>query len=216
MKGFITDFVSNQSFIESFISEKGYSCDHNYWHNVNMSEDGIYPVMYITDKGEGIFSLFYKGDNDYEQLSAVLASEPRRKEVIYEFAGEIFGGGAKKFFINTSPELRGEIQKDGLFVVSKVLRSFESPVFNLDSFDFSLPGKGWKKVRNHINSLEKNHSIDVKDCRAVDKDALLCVVDAWSKARKSLVSKAWAPYFRNFIIDGELRNPYNFIYLVFN
>ena len=198
----MTDFDGNKELIESFISEKGYGCDHNYWHGRNMGEKGESPVLYVTEKGDGIFALFYADDNDYEQLSGVLAPEERRKDVIYEFAEKVFDKGAKKFFINTSPELRADMQGDKKFIVSKVLRSFESPVFDLNDLDLSLSGKDWKKVRNHINSLVKNHSIRVEDCRVVDKEKLFQVVDEWAKSRKSLVSKSWKPYFMNFVKNG--------------
>ncbi|MBW2992064.1 DUF2156 domain-containing protein [Candidatus Woesearchaeota archaeon] len=201
MGEFITDFDKNRGLIEKFISEKGFSCDHNYWHNKNMEENGIKPVFYKDNEGNGIFSLYYEDDNDYEQLSDALPKE-KTKEIIYEFAEFIFNKGANKFFISTAPELRKEIQKEKRFKVSKILRSFESPVFNLNNFDDSLPGKDWKKVRNHINNLIKNHKIEVKDCRTIDKQLLLNLVNEWSKTRKSHVSKAWRPYFENFVKNG--------------
>lgn len=193
----ITDFSKNKELIANLISEKGYSCDHNYWHNKNMEEEGVKPALYIN-KDKAIFCLHYKDEDDYEQLSDVIPKD-KTKQTIYEFAQHIFSKGANKFFISTTPELRKEIQKDKRYNVSKVLRSFESPIFNLNNFDFSLSGKEWKKVRNHINFLTKNHKIEVEDCRNIKKEELLALINDWSKARKSLVSKSWKPYFENFV-----------------
>jgi hypothetical protein len=195
----ITDLDKNKELIERLISEKGHSCDHNYWHYANMKEEGVNPVMYIDDNNNALPALYYEGDDDYEQLSDALAPKEKTKQLIYKFADTVFRNRANKFFISTSPELRKEIQKDKRFLTSKVLRSFESPVFNLNNLDFSLPGKDWKKVRNHINHLTKNHKIEVRDCRDIEKEKLLTVINEWSKARKSLVSKAWKPYFENFV-----------------
>jgi len=198
MEGLITDFDSNKEIMESFISERGYSCDHNYWHFRNMEEQYVRPVFYKKDNS-GLFALYYEKENDYEILADVLAEEYKAKQIIYDFAELVFSRGANKLFINTAPELRKQIQKDNIFKVSKVLRYFESPVFNLNNFDDSLSGRDWKKVRNHINSLTKNHKVKVMDCRDIEKEKLLKLVDEWSKQRKSLVSKSWKPYFENFV-----------------
>jgi hypothetical protein len=198
----ITDFDANREFIEKFISEKGFSCDHNYWHHKNMECDAEKPVFFVDDDNNGLFALYYKKENDYELLSDVFAADSSKKGVIYDFAEKVFGDGALKFFVISSPELRKSMLSDKKFSVSRVLRNFESPVFDLESFDFSLSGGGWKKVRNHINHLTKNHRVDAVDCRSVEKSALLAVVDEWAGSRSSITSKSWKNYFRNFVINS--------------
>lgn len=199
MGEFITNLDKNREFIEKIISDKGYSCGHNFWECRNAEEEGIKPVFYKTENNEGLFASYYEEDNDWELTSDVLAAKERIKDVLYEFAEKIFDKGAAKFFLESSPELRKEILKDKKFIVSKPSRIYETPIFNLGNFDESLPGKEWKKVRNHINSLIKNHKVEVIDCRDIEKEKLLKLVNEWADARKSLISKAWKPTFENFV-----------------
>lgn len=197
----INSILDSRNLIENLICSYGDSSEHNFWYYYNMKEEGVRPAFFIFEEKYGLFALYYEDENEFEVISDVLAPKEKRLNILLEFIDYSLKS-SEKLFLTLEKEFRRKFldkidQKR--YNVHKPTRVFDSPVFNMKDFDSSLPGKGWKKIRNINNAFFRENDVEIKDFDKKDKESIKKVVIDWEKTRKSSVAKAWAPIFLNFV-----------------
>ena len=76
--------------------------------------------------------------------------------------------------------------------------SLQWPVYNLLSFDESLSGKEWKKLRNIRNRFYSSYNIKFKHPKDADKGKLKQLLKEWLK-RRSVKDRVEVDYYKNMI-----------------
>ncbi len=197
----INNILESKELIEQLISSYGNMSEHNFWYYYNMKEEGVIPTFFIFEEKYGVFALYYEDDNEYEIISDVLAPKEKQLDLLLNFIEHSLRS-SDKIFLTLEKEFRrkflNKISQEK-YNIHKPSRIFDSPVFNMNDFDSSLPGKDWKKIRNIKNTFFNENRIEIKEYKKEDKELIKKVIEDWEKTRKSTVAKAWAPTFLNFV-----------------
>jgi hypothetical protein len=181
----IYNVQSKRRKIESSIKKHGFFAEHNYVHFSNQKDKYSENVFAPFENKRSILALKYT-DDEWELFPEIIAPKEDRIDILDSFLDHIFRKeNAKKISVEvTSPTRKEILQKlKTKYHLCRLNYSLVWPVFNMKTWDPSLPGKNFKKVRNLINRFKRFHDYEVVDSVKIDKDRLKGLVDRWINIR---------------------------------
>jgi len=205
----IYDVVRHQKKIKEAIRKYGHFAEHNYLHylhNENCRNKNVFfdfgnnkGMLMQLDKKNNIWSLFPNG---------ILAPKSERLDLFLEAANYILKKQkAKKFVVEVLEDMRKDI-----LTKLKTINSFRAcsnnyvlywPVYNMNSWDLSLKGGKWKKLRNIRNRFYNVNRVRVKDSKDVPREELRKILFDWLK-RRSYNDRVDEEYYLN-LIDNNFK-----------
>ncbi len=181
----IDNIWKNRKIIENSIKKHGNDAEHNFFHYMDAETKSRKNVFFLFDNDMGI--LAQNSDDKWFIFSEILAPEDMKIEIFFRFLDHIFGNGAKKAEIEAGEELRKNIRKKlkkSEYRDCRANYEYFWPVFDMEKWDGDkLEGKKWKKLRNIKNVFYKNHRVEVKDAKEIQKEKIKAIVKEWVKRR---------------------------------
>jgi DNA-dependent RNA polymerase auxiliary subunit epsilon len=200
---FYNDIDKSQEFIEEIIKKFGYATEHNfYWYRdyIDKDEKGVFVT---DDNGEGLLTM--ASDDEARVFSSPVASANKRADLLIEYINKFFEDEKiKKIWLELETPLRLEfLHKLGnKFKCNPINYSLIWPIFNLKTFDISLPGKHFKFLRKERNKFYQNHKVEIFNAKEFkDKDSLRLIIKTWKKERK-VHDRAYDIEYINIINDN--------------
>ncbi len=202
---FFRNILDARPRIEKTIQKYGYATEHNYhWYQYCSADrkgksDGI-----LALSADGSALLTQENDRINYVFSEPLANGDRRQEILEEYLEYVF---AKTDVKKVSLELNTGLRKKLLANLPSHLRAsatnytLEWPVMNLEKFDLALPGGHFKHIRNARSKFYREHKVEIKDARQVEKKELEKIVDDWKKQRGAK-DRTWSDRYYNMIENG--------------
>lgn len=183
---FYTDIEKARQLAEESIKKFGYAPEHNVDHYIFNGADWAETVF--VRFGDGSALLTHRESDEWDVFSEPVAPPERRAKILVEFVTEAFKNPAIK---KIGFELYYRTRRDFLAVLPqqfharRINYTLSWPVFDLALFDPALPGGRHKDLRNARNKFYRDHHVEVRDARSVEKEALHAIVEAWKKNRKA-------------------------------
>ncbi len=177
--------------VRDCIRRFGRAPEHNHTYFLTAAEQDAKNIFLKTSDGYGILANYRESSGDVTMISEALAPRDRQVDVLQDALGFCFGKlGAKKLVIEQDDALKNEtsamLSGNG-YKALQTRYSLYWPVFDMEQWSGNeLAGDAWKKLRNIRNRFHKEHSVEVVDSRAVDKDKLKHVVKSWVERRRLL------------------------------
>lgn len=171
--------------------EKHGNCEeHNYEHFISLGTSAKQLVFISFDNDMGILALKSKTGKVWYMIREVLAPKEQKTKLFLEFADYVLNKlNMERLEVELDKDSRKELKNN----LSKVnLRPcalnfyLEWPLFNMETWNGDImPGKDWKKLRNIKNKFYKEHKVEVKQPKDIDKEELKRIVIEWKKERKA-------------------------------
>lgn len=229
------DNKETEAIAQQTIAAYGYAPEHNFsWYlfcggeyesSRRIAEKKERNVFVRFEEGFGLLTKEDKG-GIYSVFSEPLAPPGHRASVLQEYAQYALQSLlAKKVVLDIESQTRENL----LAILPSHLRALRpslaytlvSPVVNIDKFDYGLSGKRNKLLRYTKNRFFREHAVEIKDAREIEKNHLYDVVERWKKSRHAHGRVAAERYyglidsgFREmehavvFIVDGQPRGFY--------
>jgi len=217
---FSTNILSDKNRIEKIINKYGYAPEHNYDWYACQSDKGLDLTFAESNDGAALFTT-EEGLQKCSVFSSPIAPPSRRVEVIIEYLENIF---KLKKVKKVELELETDLHKSLLqvlpnnFKARRINFTLTWPIYNLTTFDDSLSGGQWKKLRKLNNKFYRDHSIKILDAKTFeDKNSLHNLVDECKKNRVAKDRAYFESYHkfiennfegadeaRIFIVDGKV------------
>ncbi len=188
MSGFelIEDVESERKLIERIIRANGGDAEHNYgYFAAHENEDE--KCIFIRNRECGIQATFNPQLKKWMMIGEPIAPDEKKARFLYsalDFLSE--KGKMKKFIVEFEPEKRKEVasMEGGKYDVHSPNCVLYWPVYHMPTWTgHDLKGGQWKKLRNLINRVTKNHRVEMVDAGDVRKDELKGIVSKWAKLR---------------------------------
>lgn len=207
-----------KSRIISSLERLGYSAEHNFYHFLCKKNSKNENYFFEFENGKGIMATFRPDIKTWSMVSEVLAPKNERVEIFSEFLDYIFKNDAKKIFVEFEDEFKEEAAANlsKKYKISATNYKLYWPVYNLASFDESLNGKDWKKIRNISNKFNKNFRVEVKNIGGTDENSLTAIFNLWLEKRthndfvdreyyKNIIKRKFEGFDKAklFLIDGD-------------
>lgn len=196
------DTAIEQPRIEKAIKKYGYAPEHNFWWYQAQADENSKNVYVEFNNDEGLFTIEETNKKRITIFSSPIAPPERRAEIIVEYLEHIF-----KFtqIEKVTLELESVLYKNFLKIIPSNLKArsinytLTWPIYNLEAFNYLLPGKHWKTIRKEKNNFYNEYSVkfvDAKDYK--DKEALYLIINEWRKKRGANDRAHFYPFI-NFI-----------------
>ncbi|MBI2653272.1 DUF2156 domain-containing protein [Candidatus Woesearchaeota archaeon] len=199
----ITDISNGKNEINECIKRYGSVGEHNFWFFNNQVTSYAKPFFFKFDKDFGIMSLRYKSGL-WEILGEVLAPEEKRIELFNQFLEYVLiTRKDKKVFVFPADKftnsIMGMLKHSTKYRLSDSPIVYYTPVFDMRTWDETLQGKKWKKLRYIKNKLTKSHDIEIVPSEEVDKKKLIDIVFEWKKKRPMGTKAYFIQMYANFV-----------------
>ncbi|HLD97339.1 MAG TPA: hypothetical protein VI934_03270 [Candidatus Nanoarchaeia archaeon] len=181
--------------IKRCIARFGFTPEHNYAYFSTTAEQGARNIFLKSQEGYGVMANYRESVGEVCMISEALAPRDNQVEVLHSALDECFQRlPAKKFVVEQDDALRAATIKsfeNNGYTALKPRYSLYWPVFNMREWDGdSMQGDGWKKLRNMKNRFYHEHSVEVVDSKAVDKEKLRAIVAEWVQKRQLMAQGA--------------------------
>ena len=185
----IDDIAGERALIERIIRKNGNNSEHNYHYFISHNEDAN-KCVFLRNGSYGIQATFNKAKKTWITIGTVMAPMTRQKELFYDALAFLNSRQlVKKVVAEFTPDVKKAIadEKNPNFRVHHPSYALYWPVYDMKSWTGdSLKGKEWKKLRNLINRIKKNHRVRYVDAQSVDREKLKSIIHAWVKSRGQL------------------------------
>ena len=170
------------------IGQFGYTPEHNYTYYLTTAEGGR-SIFLKSREGYGVLANHRQNAGEVVMISEALAPREKQVEVLHGALDTCFAKlTIKKFVVEQDDTLRTATLKsfeNNGYTALKPRYSLYWPVFNMKQWDGdAMQGDDWKKLRNLRNRFYSEHSVEVVDSKAVDKEKLKGIVTEWVHRRQ--------------------------------
>ncbi len=188
MSGFelIEDVEGERKLIERIIRANGSDAEQNYGYFAS-HENEDEKCVFIRDGEYGMQATFNPSLKKWMMIGAPIAPSERQESFLYsalDFLSE--KGKLEKFIAEFETENRKKVASmaGSKYEVHNPNCVLYWPVYHMPTWmGHDLKGGQWKKLRNLINRITKNHRVEMVDAEEVGKDELKAVVSKWAKIR---------------------------------
>ena len=152
----IEDINNGRKEIINCIKKYGSAREHNYWFFYNQ-QTSYAKIYFFKFKDSGIISIRYKS-GIWELIGDVLAPEEKKLELFKYFLDYALSKKKDKKLFTFVPEklfngIKNITQKSNQYKITHAPDIYYTPVFNMGTWDGSLKGKEFKKLRNIRNKF---------------------------------------------------------------
>lgn len=179
------DIDAARATIEKAIRRYGFAPEHNVDWFKYACESYQKAIFISWPDGTGLMT--HKEKKEWYTFSEPLAPSDLKGKRIAEFAKFALGEPLiKKVVTEARTDTRREILKSlpPSLKARSINYTLNWPVMNMEKFDSALPGGHFKSLRNAKNKFYKEHRVEIKGAKLVDKEILGEIVDTWAKMRK--------------------------------
>ncbi len=188
MSGFelIEDVEGERKLIERIIRANGSDAEHNYGYFAS-HENEDEKCVFIRSGECGMQATFNPSLKKWMMIGTPIAPDEKQASFLYsalDFLSE--KGKLKKFVAEFETEKRKKIadMAGSKYDVHSPNCVLYWPIYHMPTWTgHELKGGQWKKLRNMINRMTKNHRIEMVDAGEAGKDELKGVVSKWAKLR---------------------------------
>ncbi len=188
MSGFelIEDVEGERKLIERIIRTKGSDAEHNYGYFAS-HENESEKCIFIRNGECGMQATFNPSLRKWMMIGEPIAPHGEKAGFLYsvlDFLSE--KGKMRKFIAEFETEKRKEVASMAGedYTVHNPNCVLYWPVYHMPTWTgHDLKGGQWKKLRNLINRVTKNHRVGMVDAAEVGKEELKGVVCKWAKLR---------------------------------
>lgn len=199
---FYTDIEKARPLVEESIRKFGHVAEHNfeYYRNWSAGYGERVFAQFLDDEG----LLTFRDKGTWEIFAEPLAHAERKVPILFEFFVHAF---AEPKIKKIKIELREDTRKNLLRALPPNMRArhitytLTAPVFDLTSFNPTLPGGHYKDLRNARSAFYRDHAVEMVDAQTADKRTLHGIVDAWKKNRPPR-DRAYPGLFHAYIDDN--------------
>ena len=197
----ITDALAEQALIQGAINRHGFFAEHNFWHYFCKQNRGR-KCVFLCQSGNGIMA-HKTGKGVWHLFAEPLAPKDERLNMLKLFVRYAYDqGGANKVMAelteNTHAEALAWLKHSKDYRAGTYAEILEWPLFNMRSWDATLAGKHWKKVRNTVHRIERSHEIAVVPAEKVPKKQLRGLIAKWLRARNDN-DRVDSRYYHNLV-----------------
>jgi len=197
----VKDILSYKESIESSIKKYGFFAEHNFWHYYYKQYDARKGVYFSFNEEMGLMA--HRTRNKVWHLfTEILAPKKKRTELFKRFLEQAYREGASKVTVEVTEPFRKNIlalvSKSKIYYVPKYNWILYWPLYNMKTWDHTLSGKSWKKIRNAINSLYKKHEINILPASEFQKKQLRKIINMWVASRNDS-DKVDTQYYHNVV-----------------
>jgi hypothetical protein len=201
---FFEDIPAAQPIIEEAIKKFGYAAEHNfYWYQCYL-EPGWRNVFVETKHGY-LFAACHEEKGAYYVSFDPLAPVEHRAAILVEYIDWVFQNtDAEKVWLQLETPRRKELLKllPDRYRSNHVYFKLTWPIYDLRTFDATLPGGHYKSLRKEMHKFEREHQISVEDARTYgDLKSLHTIIDDWEHKRPNPETAQAAAYHR--LIDAK-------------
>ncbi len=188
MSGFelIEDVEGERKLIERIIKANGSDAEHNYGYFASHANEKE-KCIFIRNGEQGIQATFAPEAKRWMMIGAPIAPQEKQASFLYstlDFLSE--KGKIKKFIAEFETEKKKEVASmaGDNYTVHNPNCVLYWPVYHMPTWTgHELKGGQWKKLRNLLNRITKNHRIKIVDAVDAEKEELKDVVSKWAKLR---------------------------------
>ena len=181
----IEDVEGERKTIERAIESYGTDPEQNYGY-FRSHETGSNKCVYMRNGKYGILTTYNRQSKNWVMIGTPIAPKSEQTSVLLsglDFLSE--KGKLGKFTAEFDAPGRKELtEAAGKYHIHTPNCVLYWPVYDMATWTGEkLEGGEWKKLRNVINRLRRNHRIEVVDSVEIDKSKLTAVIDQWARHR---------------------------------
>jgi len=201
---YIEDVDKNRELIERCIKRHAFSPEHTFAYLKYYKAEGGKSNFASFEDDMGAFLIDY--EDEIWMINEPLAPKDKQADIVLEILDHVFSyEDVTKITVEFQNDLRKEVIKrlkeKNIYYARRTTDLLTWPIFNMKTWDASLSGKHWKKIRNYLNKFKRDYKIEIKEASEVPKEELLELLKTWVKCRTPK-DRAFDELFINYINDG--------------
>ncbi len=197
----IRDTLANREAVEHAIGRHGWCAEHNFWHFQYNTDKDEESYLFRFEDDMGILASHCEKTNIWTMFSEVLAPESKRLGLLLAFLDYVLREKkAKKVVVELESAFRQDVLRaiKGKYRACKPTMTLVWPVFDMAQWNPSLPGKDWKKQRNHLNTFYRQHTVKAVPSADLPSKQLRAILNAWKKNRPK-TDRTYSSHYLNAI-----------------
>ena len=179
----IEDVEGERKAIEKLIKKHGNDPEQNCGYFLSHEEEND-KCVFIKNGKYGIQTTYDKSSHNWVMIGAPIAPKENQVQLLNDALVYL---RRKRKLDKFVVEFETERKKQSQNVLAKKFKLYAPscvlywPVYDMKAWTGDkLKGKLWKKIRNVINNIKKNHRIRVVDSKKVKKEHLKKVIKKWA------------------------------------
>jgi hypothetical protein len=200
----LRDAIANKNLIEVLISKYGTASEHNYYCYLYNIEEYEEPYIVIFDDGTGILAKYDKKGNYYRVFREIFCPRERTGEIVRKFLDHIYAQDVKpkKLWLELETETRAQVissLKDSGYRVNAINYTLIWPVFEMDRWTGdTMQGGEWKDIRYYWNRFFKDHKVEFRMAKDVEKEEMKSMIRTW-KDKRTGTDRAFIDYYMHAV-----------------
>ncbi len=185
----ITDATTSKALIEGLMKKYGRASENNYFCYVYNIESYESSYTLVFDDGTAVLAKYDRNGNYFRVFRETLGPKEKTGEMVKKFLEHIYSlpKTPKKLWLELETDTRKIViseLKNSDYTVNNVNYTLIWPVFEMDKWTGdAMKGGEWKNMRYYWNRFFKEHKVEFRTCKDVDKEEMRSLVRLWKEKR---------------------------------